>query len=420
VELNRTDVVAGQLMMTAAEGVQAMAHQAGVEIAVETSNASLWADSDRIVQTLTNLLSNAIKFSPSRTTVTLTGATASDGTFTFRVADQGRGIPQDKLETIFERFKQVDASDSRDKGGSGLGLAICRSIVNAHGGKIWAGGNGQNGSVFQFTIPPQAKTNASAPKTDVVPRLILVCEDDIAAMIEMKTILHRSGFSVVAVTPPREIAVRAAEIWPDAIVLDLATNGGRGWEIVDQLKANPSTREIPIVVAAIEHSSVDQSYAEGIASWVRKPLEGDNLAQAVAAACARPAILIVEDDLDLARVIATSLQSLGIKTLHAGNGREAVDLCKAHQPALIVLDLMLPDIDGFAVVDILRKDTALSSVPLLVYSAKEVGAAEQPRLTLGPTEFLTKSRCSLEDVENHVVRLLNTVTARNKDNENAA
>ncbi|HEX9502311.1 MAG TPA: response regulator, partial [Thermoanaerobaculia bacterium] len=355
--------------------------------------------------------SNAIKFSPPKTTVTLSGATAPDGTFTFRVADQGRGIPNDKLETIFERFKQVDASDSRDKGGSGLGLAICRSIVHAHGGKIWAGRNGANGSVFQFTIPARATTPPSVPKADLVTRLILVCEDERAAMVEMKTILQRSGFSVISVTTPHEVTTRAEEIWPDAIVLDLATNSGKGWEIVDQLKANPSTREIPIVVTAIDQSSVDQSCAEGIAGWVRKPMEGDNLAQAVTAACARPAILIVEDDLDLARVITTSLQSHGIRTLHAASGGEAVDLCKAHQPSLIVLDLILPDIDGFAVVSTLRKNSAFSSVPLLVYSAKEVSVADQPRLRLGPTEFLTKSRCSLEDVESHIVRLLNTVTA---------
>jgi signal transduction histidine kinase/CheY-like chemotaxis protein len=412
VELNRTDVVAGQLMITVAEGVHAMAQHAGVEIAVEPNNASLWADSDRVVQTLTNLLSNAIKFSPPKTTVTLSAATAPDGTFTFRVADQGRGIPNDKLETIFERFKQVDASDSRDKGGSGLGLAICRSIVHAHGGKIWAGANGENGSVFQFTIPPRATPPpASVPKADLVTRLILVCEDDRAAMVEMKSILQRSGFSVISVTTPHEVTTRAEEIWPDAIVLDLATNSGKGWEIVEQLKANPSTREIPIVVTAIDQSSVDQSSAEGIAGWVRKPMEGDNLARAVTAACARPAILIVEDDLDLARVITTSLQSHGIKTLHAATGREAVDLCKAHQPSLIVLDLILPDIDGFAVVSTLRKNSAFSSVPLLVYSAKEVSTADQPRLRLGPTEFLTKSRCSLEDVESHIVRLLKTVTA---------
>ena len=114
--------------------------------------ALLLADSDKLLQTLTNLLGNAIKFSPPRTSVTL-GAGLVDGVCTFRVADQGRGVPESKREMIFERFQQVDASDSRDKGGSGLGLAICRSIVSAHGGRIWVEANEPAGTVFQFTIP---------------------------------------------------------------------------------------------------------------------------------------------------------------------------------------------------------------------------------------------------------------------------
>ena len=140
-----------QLVGAAVDGVRALADQAGIEIVAEPAEEMLSVDFDRIVQTLTNLLSNAIKFSPPGTTVTVS-ADAGEENFTFRVADQGRGVPRDKLEMIFERFQQVDASDSRDKGGTGLGLAICRSIIHAHGGRIWAE-NGERGSVFQFTIP---------------------------------------------------------------------------------------------------------------------------------------------------------------------------------------------------------------------------------------------------------------------------
>src|SRR5436305_9595429 len=114
-----------------------MADAENIRIVAEPFAATLWGDSDRVIQTLTNLIGNAIKFSPPNTTVTLTG-TAGDAEFTFCVADQGRGVPDDKLASIFQRFNQVDASDSRAKGGSGLGLAICQSIVTALGGRIWA------------------------------------------------------------------------------------------------------------------------------------------------------------------------------------------------------------------------------------------------------------------------------------------
>ena len=149
-----------ELMQSAADGVLSMAEQVGVRVVVQPVQATLWLDVDRITQTLTNLLGNAIKFSLPSTTVTMSG-TFTDEHFLFAVADQGRGIPQSQLEKIFERFQQVDASDSREKAGTGLGLPICRSIVEAHGGRIWAESGDGVGSTFFFTIPWQETAPAA-------------------------------------------------------------------------------------------------------------------------------------------------------------------------------------------------------------------------------------------------------------------
>jgi PAS domain S-box-containing protein len=153
-QLVRRPTAANDLLLQAVEGVQTVADQSGIDLMAEPVDATLFVDGDRIVQTLTNLLGNAIKFSERGTRITAGGMLENDR-FVFRIADQGRGIPADKLEMIFERFKQVDASDARQKGGTGLGLSICRSIVRAHGGEIWAE-NGETGSVFCFTIPASA------------------------------------------------------------------------------------------------------------------------------------------------------------------------------------------------------------------------------------------------------------------------
>jgi PAS domain S-box-containing protein len=311
VELTRGIVDAQAVIDQAREGLQSIADQAGIQIVTEPATGSLWGDSDRIIQTMTNLIGNAIKFSPAGTTVTLSG-TASANDFTFRVTDQGRGVPDDKLGAIFERFSQVDASDSRHNGGSGLGLAICQSIVNAHGGRIWAEKNDPAGTRLQFTIP---------------------------------------------------LAVKS-----------------------------------PVSLAAIE-----------------SPLT----LSAVLQEAGGPLVLIVEDDSDLARVMATALQRHGVRTLHTTSGREAVRLCRQQEPSLIVLDLGLTDIDGFEVVRCLRESETLRHVSLLVYSALDVGSADQSRLRLGATEFLTKSRCSLADFEAHVVRQLSAATNA-KDSQNAA
>ncbi len=312
IELTRGTVDAQVVMDQAREGLQSIADQADIQIVTEPAAGSLWGDSDRIIQTLTNLIGNAIKFSPAGTAVTL-GGTAGANDFTFRVTDQGRGVPDDKLEAIFERFSQVDASDSRHNGGSGLGLAICQSIVNAHGGRIWAEKNDPVGTRLQFTIP---------------------------------------------------LAVRS-----------------------------------PVALAAVEspEQTVSASSQE----------DGD------------PSVLIVEDDIDLARVMTTALQRHGLRTIHTASGREAIQLCQQREPRLIVLDLGLTDIDGFEVVRSLRESETLRHVALLVYSAIDVGSADQSRLRLGATEFLTKSRCSLVDFEAQVVRQL-SAAANAKDSQNAA
>ncbi len=143
---------AATLMTQATDEMHALADKAGVALSVSPQSARLWADPDRVIQTLTNLLSNAIKFSPEGSTVWLTVAPQGPEA-RFAIKDQGRGIPADKLERIFERFQQVDASDSRKKGGTGLGLAICRSIVQQHGGRIWAESVLGEGSTFFFTLP---------------------------------------------------------------------------------------------------------------------------------------------------------------------------------------------------------------------------------------------------------------------------
>ncbi len=165
--LNKHACNAGDLMVQAADTMQAMAQKAGLTIRTEPVNVPLWADSDRLLQTLTNLLSNALKFSPPGSTVWLSAEVwekqaiaesepvshSPDRELLVTVRDRGRGIPPDKLETIFERFQQVDASDARTFGGSGLGLAICRSIVEQHGGRIWVESKLGEGSCFYFTLP---------------------------------------------------------------------------------------------------------------------------------------------------------------------------------------------------------------------------------------------------------------------------
>jgi signal transduction histidine kinase len=157
VELVKELCPVSALMTAALEGLEAIALEAAVEVYLEPLEMDLWVAPDAIVQTLTNLLSNAIKFSAAGDAVYLKAELTAADQVLFTVKDQGRGIPADRLQTIFERFKQVDVSDSRQKGGTGLGLAICKSIVEQHGGRIWAESVLGQGSCFYFTLPVAAK-----------------------------------------------------------------------------------------------------------------------------------------------------------------------------------------------------------------------------------------------------------------------
>ncbi len=161
IDMHQQPCDAAELVERAAEGLGPIACQAQVRLIADAEPAALHADPDRVLQTLTNLIANAVKFSPAGTAVHVSSAPRDDEVL-FEVRDEGRGIPANKLDSIFERFQQVDASDSREKGGTGLGLAICREIVERHGGRIWVQSNLGRGSSFSFVLPAQEIKDSSA------------------------------------------------------------------------------------------------------------------------------------------------------------------------------------------------------------------------------------------------------------------
>jgi PAS domain S-box-containing protein len=386
-----------------------VAKAAGVEIGLARIDGAVWADADRIVQTLTNLLSNAVKFSPPDGVVTLT-ATPVDGSVAFSVADEGRGIPADKLESIFGRFQQVDASDSRQKGGTGLGLAISRSIVEQHGGRIWAESVEGAGATFHFTIPAVEEHGASLQPTGEGP-LVLVCDDDPSLLEVARMLLSTHGYRALVASSGAEAVQLAAKEHPAVIILDLFMPAMDGWQTVDALKADPTTADIPVLVLSVLDSDEGAGLGELVERWITKPVgDSDALLEAVAQLVDGdrrvPRVLVVEDDEDLARVLAASLEQRGLRVLIAPTAAAATRLSRTFLPDLIVLDIVLPDGDGFAVVEQLRQDGRLSTVPLVVYTARELDADDRERLTLGETEVLFKSKVSPEAFEKKVLALL--------------
>lgn len=402
--------VATDLIRQAVDVVRSLADREQITIETENQPFTVLADPDRIVQTLTNLIGNAVKFSPAGSTIRV-AAEEDRESVVFTVADEGRGIPADKLRSIFGRFQQVDASDSREKGGSGLGLAISSSIVRQHGGEIWVESEPGAGSVFSFTIP---RVREEMPPACIARlKRVLLCDDDEDARRLIATILTGNGYSVREAPSGHDLLALAAEEKPDLILLDLFMPDLNGWEALARLRSDPATKDIPVVIVSVLSADEIGLPFTSLSGWVQKPLDPESLLNAITNAfssCARrPQIVLIEDDFDLARVIASSFERYGIEMFHASSGAEAIELATRVDPDLVVLDLVLPDIDGFQVVDWLKGHDRWRSVPLVVYSALEPTAAEKDRLILGRTEFFVKSRISPEAFEGKIVQLLDKI-----------
>jgi PAS domain S-box-containing protein len=402
------------LIDQATQGVEQLAVDAQVRLTSGGEPVTLIADPDRVVQTLTNLISNAIKFSPAGGGVHVSCA-HRDGEALFEVSDEGRGIPADKLGSIFERFQQVDASDSREKGGTGLGLAICKTIVEHHGGRIWARSEPGAGSTFSFVLPAQPGGGARVSPHDVGAATILVCDDDASVVEVVATMLEQRGYRVLAAHSGEQVLALARAERPDAILLDLLMPGTSGWDTAAQLKRHPETEAIPIVIVSVLSAGESGVPGAAVAGWVQKPLDEAALFQALRRAISQREgpfrLLIVEDDPDLAAVLMAMFERHGVETFHAADGRAAIELSQQVLPDMLVLDVGLPETDGFAVVDWLRRHERLSTLPIVVYTARDLDEADRERLRLGDsTEFLTKGRITPQQFEERVIHLLHRLT----------
>jgi signal transduction histidine kinase/CheY-like chemotaxis protein len=411
-----------EVVAQAVETMRSMAEKFGVvlEIVPEPAETPIAfdGDPDRIQQVLTNLLSNAIKFSPRAGLVKV--LTASDGdNLVLQVVDVGRGVPLEKLESIFDRFGQVEASDARQKGGSGLGLAICRSIVAQHGGTVWAErndtkGNGPGTTVI-LRLPRHSTVEQMAAALPAASEgSILVVDDDPIVRNVVREHLRRNGYTIIETSTGEEALEVVVKQEVDAILLDLCMPGMSGWETLERLKSKPETADIPVVVLSVLSPATRTADVPTTQGWVQKPFHESllltEISRALHPGSGPGKILLVEDDEDLAAVVLSSFQSAsekGVITVdHVSSLADAESYCQKNAPDLLILDLTLRDGSGFALVDWLRRQPKLRTLPLVVYSGSELSEAEMAQLRLGPTQFLTKARVQPRHVEDLILAMV--------------
>ncbi len=404
---------AGGLVSRAIEEIRGAADASEVEVRAGSVDGRVRADPDRVIQTLTNLVGNATTGRPRSATVEVR-ATVDGGYVRFTVDDRGPGIPANQLETVFERFRQVDASDSRAKEGTGLGLAICRTIVEQHGGRIWAENVPGSGARFSFTLPVVADIGDEKGQEELADRAsepgVLVSDDDASIREVMRTMPESNGYRVWTTASGEEALAVAKARHPDVVVLDLILPGIDGRRTTTALHDQQETADTPVVVLSV--LSAEQMAVEDAASRVGTPIEEDLLLTALRHALGgdHRQALVVEDDPHLAEVLEVTLTRHGLKVHHARTGRQAMQLGRTLVPDLLVLDLAISDGDGYSLVEWMREHHWLTTVPVLVYTAVDLEEADRDRLRPGDTKFLTKGRAPPALFEATLHELLGWIT----------
>lgn len=373
-------------------------------------------DPDRVGQVIVNLVGNALKFTEPGGSVTVGAAPAPEGGILVSVADTGPGIPADQIEHIFQRFHRV-AGETARKGGTGLGLAICKAIVEEHGGRIWVESELGKGSTFCFTLPAAAQPAAEPqPELPAGPggRTVVVCDDDPDIVRLLTMALEHDGFRVLGTTSGEEAIQLCREHTVDCVALDLQMPGMHGLEVAHRLKEDPATRDIPVVVvSAYVQKHETELTLLGVAGVVAKPVDPGQLLNQIAVAAGQAHhddtprdVLVVDDDAEMRRVVELVLTDAGYRVRTAPDGRSALAAIEQRPPDLLVADILMPNMDGFRLVQALQRQARTRRIPLLVLTVLDLTQGERTLLRLGPTAHLAKGPLLREQVVRRVKELL--------------
>jgi CheY-like chemotaxis protein len=343
------------------------------------------ADELRFKQVMLNLLSNAVKFTPEGGAVVVR-ATSDGSEVSVTVTDTGIGVAATDQARIFESFQQ-GGRGAQPQEGTGLGLTLCRRIVGLLGGRMWLQSEVGKGSTFGFALPLGAPESAQSPRSDEsTPHggpLVVVIEDDRRSLDLMRLYLQRAGVEVVGVRDGATGLEVVRQKRPSAVVLDIRLPGMDGWDVLATLKADPGTAPIPVVVV----SMVDErgrGFALGAAEYLVKPVGRDDVLSALSRVIVLPdsdrSILAIDDDPLVIEFVKAVLEPEGWQVLGAADGETGVALARSRQPAVVLLDLLLPGMDGFEIAGALHDDSATRHIPIIVLTSTTMTRADKERL----------------------------------------
>ncbi|GAP65200.1 PAS domain S-box [Mizugakiibacter sediminis] len=388
--------------------VQPLADANGNRIEVHYADdpGVLSLDSTRVKQILLNLLSNACKFTRAgdvRVDVD-TVHDAHGSRLVIAVADTGIGIEAEQMERIFEPFRQADQTIARRFGGTGLGLSICRQLCNLMGGALDVASTPGAGSVFTLSLPlldgPLARAHEAVARAAAADRreLIVVADDEPDARMLIAGALQREGFEVRAAGSGAETLALVRQARPALLVLDILLGDMSGWDVLTAVRADPATRHLPVIVCTI--TDADRRAASlGVVEHMIKPFDREHLL-ALARRFVRPKhaphVVVADDDAEFRGQIVRRLQTEGWRVREAPDGLETLAALRRQPPDLLLLDLMMPNLDGMAVLEAMREDPRLDRIPVILVSAAELSPEQVRALNRRAVEFVRKCGGDLE------------------------
>ncbi len=366
---------------------------------------TMYADLTKVRQNLFNLLSNACKFTEGgKITLAVSRYVEKNQDWiSFQVIDTGIGMTAEQKERLFKAFTQADASTTRKYGGTGLGLALTKKFCQMMGGDISVESEYGKGTTFSIHLPthvvdtkadsanPSNQKNISSSDNHST---ILVIDDDPTIHDIIERFLSKQGFKVKTASSGAEGIRIAKEIRPNAITLDVMMPGMDGWAVLTKLKADPEIADIPVIMMSIVDDK-NLGYALGASDYVLKPIERQQLIsvlQKYELDRGADLIMVVEDDVSTREMMRRQLEKANWHVIEAENGRKALEMMTKNLPGAIVLDLMMPEMDGFEFVHRLRQKEEWRSIPVIVVTAKELTKADRQKLN-GYVESIFQKGC---------------------------
>jgi signal transduction histidine kinase/CheY-like chemotaxis protein len=393
--------------------VEPLAVKKQITIVDETECAGeVEADAGKLKQMILNLVSNAIKFTPADGIVTIRARRLQEST-EVAVSDTGIGIAEEDQWRIFREFQQVDSGVGRRQAGTGLGLALTQRFARLHGGDVRMESAPGKGSTFTISMPLKARVErldgplggpVKAKPADPNRPLVLVVEDNPAAVELMTRNLERGGFQTVVARTGTEAISIASRRQPAAITLDILLPELDGWEVLSRLKQDPATSSIPVIVVSVVDNP-ELGMALGALDYFVKPIDGSALLKSLSRFNFRRAlgrdefrVLVVDDEPANRELVTGILEPAGFTVIAADGGGQAIDLARSCGPDLVLLDLMMPDISGFDVVEALRANPKTSHMPIMILTAKDLTDADKQQLSGQVSTILNRRSTGAADL----------------------